>query len=518
VPGYFVDEAPFGYWGYSTGAIDGVMSMGGWMNLGRDQSVNSTTSLRLSLTTQLDQNNQVKAGFQFTYDDLDINSGTYSPSMSTWTRSMVYHVFPYRLGAYVQDKLEFHGFIANLGVRFDYSDPNGDYFDIGPYDPLLSQGLGKQIEQVAPKKRASAESYFSPRLGISHPITENSKLYFNYGHFLSEPSSTYRFRLQRESNGLVTYLGNPNMKLEKTVAYELGFEQNVSDIFLINLAAYYKDVTQQPGWIYYQNINASVHYYEAANNNYADIRGFEVTLTKVAGGWLSGFINYTYHVSTSGYFGLTQYYQDVNKQRSYLQLNPYQTKPHPQPYARANLTVRTPDEFGPRLMGTNPLGGWSLNILGTWQAGSFATYNPNSIPGVVDNVQWRDWYNVDVRLMKALHIDRFDLQVYMDVMNVFNFKHLNYAGFADSYDYQDYLASLCFSWMEGDKKGNDRIGDYRPTGVEYDPLEPNPNNDPAITARNNARKEKKSYIDMPNITSTTFLNPRSFMFGVRLDF
>ena len=35
------------------------------------------------------------------------------------------------------------------------------------------------------------------------------------------------------------------------------------DQFLINVAAYYKDVNHQPGWIYYQNINTSVHYYEA---------------------------------------------------------------------------------------------------------------------------------------------------------------------------------------------------------------------------------------------------------------
>jgi outer membrane receptor protein involved in Fe transport len=518
VPGYFVDEAPYGYWGYSTGAIDGVTSTGGWMNLGRDQSVNSTTSLRADLTTQVNENNQVKAGFQFAYDDLDINSGTFSPSMSTWTRSMIYHVYPYRIGAFVQDKLEFQGFIANLGVRFDYSNPNGDYYTLGAYDLFYGQGQGNTIEQNAPKERAEAKTYISPRIGISHPITEDSKLYFNYGHFVSEPSSSMRFRLQRESNGLVTYIGNPNMELEKTISYELGFEQNLMDQFLINIAAYYKDISNQPGWIYYQNLNTSVHYYDASSNNYADIRGFEFTVTKVAGSWISGFINYTYDVQTSGYFDLTSYYQDISKQRAYLQLNPYQSKPHPQPYARANIALRSPDDFGPDVFGLKPLGGWRLNILGSWQSGSYATYNPNSIPGIVDNVQWKDSYNIDLRLMKTLELYGLELQLYMDIQNIFNFKFLNYAGFADSYDYQDYLASLCFPWMEGDKKGDDRIGEYRPDDVAYDPLEPNPTNDPAISARNQERKDRKSYIDMPNITSLTFLNPRSWLFGVRVSF
>ena len=455
--------------------------MGGWMNLGRDQSVISSDILRASITTQYNETNQVKVGLQFTYDDLNVNSGTYNASMPSWTRSMIYHVLPYRLGAYIQDKLEFQGFIANVGVRLDYSNPNSDMYVFTPYDALLGQVIGNTIEQAAPRERAKSEKYISPRLGISHPITEDSKLYFNYGHQVSEPSSSDRFMLQRESNGLVTYLGNPNMNYEKTISYELGFEQNVANLFLINLASYYKDITNQPGWIYYQNINSSVQYYMAASNNYADIRGFEATLTKVAGSWISGFINYTYDVGSSGYFGLTSYYEDVNEQRAYLELNPYQSKPHPQPYARANITFSTPMGFGPELYGSKPLEGWSLNVLATWQEGSYANVNPTSAPGIVDNVQWKDNSNVDIRLMKNLRFGSYDAQIYLDVKNVFNFKILSYSGFVDSYDYQDYLESLCFPWEEGDKKGNDRIGDYRPNGVAYDPLEPNPNNDPAIT-------------------------------------
>ncbi len=318
IPGYYADQAPYGYWGYSSGSIDGVMSMGGWMNLGRDQSVNATYSLLFSITSQFDKYNQIKGGFQYYYNDYNINSGTYSPSMSTWTRNLQYHIFPYRFGAYAQDKLEFQGFIANLGVRLDYSNPNTEYLNLDPYNNLYSAGAGNEITQNAPKQKANSEMYISPRLGISHPITENSKLYFNYGHFVSEPSSSYRFLIQQESNGQVDYMGNPNMSFEKTIAYELGYEQNIYNTVLFHLAAYYKDVTNQPGWILYQSINTSVNYRRAANNNYADIRGFEVTLSKVTGGWLRGFINYTYDVVTSGYFDITQYYQDINKQRAYL--------------------------------------------------------------------------------------------------------------------------------------------------------------------------------------------------------
>ncbi len=517
IPGYYVDEAPNGYWGYSVSGVEG-MSMGGWMNLGRDYSVNSTTSLNFDLTSQINDQNQVKTGFQIIYNDFDINSRTESPSMGTWTRSMLYRVFPYRIGAYFQDKLEFSGFIANVGLRLDYSNPNSGIYLTAVYDKNLSAGYGNSIEENVSTKKAKASWAFCPRLGISHPITVDSKLYFNYGHFLSEPESSYRFRLQRESNGLVTYMGNPDLKMEKTIAYELGFEQNLLDMMSFNLAAYYKDVSDQIGWIYYQNINNSVQYRKASNNNYADIRGLEITITKRTGRWFAGFVNYTYDVRTSGYFGLVENYEDPNLQRDYLRLNPYQSKPEPQPYARAHLDLHTPENWGPIWLSWYPLASWYLNMIANWRAGSYYTYNPNKIPGVVNDTQWKDRYNLDLRLSKMVRLNRFQIQFYMDITNVLNIKRLNFSGFADNYDWLDYLNSLNFSWEEGDEKGSDRIGEYRPDDVTYDPLEPNPNNDPEIGARNKKRKDNKSYIDMPNIKSLTFLAPRDIIFGLKINF
>jgi outer membrane receptor protein involved in Fe transport len=516
-PGYYTDEAPFGYWGNSVSGIDG-MSMGGWMNLGRDQSVNSTTSFKFDFMSQLNFTNQLKAGFEFIYNDYNINAGTFSPSMSTWTREQAYQLFPYRLSAYFQDKLEFEGFIMNLGLRAEYSDPNTDWFKLSDYDKEYSAGYGNSLENSAQKENIKGQLYLSPRLGVSHPITDNSKLYFNYGHFLSEPASSYRFRLQRESNGLVTFIGNPNLKLERTIAYELGYSQNLFNRFLLNISAYYKDVIDQIGWVYFQNLNSTVQYNKAANNNYADIRGLEITLSKIWGRWIRGFVNYTYDVRTSGYFGLTKYFEDPVEQRDYLKLNPYQSKPNPQPFARINLELLTPSDFGPEISGSHPFADITLNILADWKAGAYTTFNPHNIPGIIDNVQWADWYNIDIRFSKDINLEYFNLRLYVDVNNVLNTKHLSQAGFSDVYDYNDYLESLNFSWEEGDNKGNDKIGDYRPDNVAYEPLERNPDNDPAISRRNDERKKNKSYIDMPNIKSMTFLNPRKITFGIKLDF
>lgn len=514
-PGYFVDESPFGYMGYSQSSIDG-MSMGGWMNLGRDKSVNTTTAFNFDITSQVTQNHQFKGGVLFAYNDFRIRSFSESPSMDTWTRSMVYNVFPYRIAGFVQDKMEYGGFIANIGVRVEYSDPNLQWYDFDVYDRFLAPGFGNRIEEEVPRERIDPVWSISPRLGISHPITENSKLYFNYGHFRSEPTSSLRFRLQRENNGLVNYLGNPALNLERTIAYELGYEQNLFDMFLLRLAAYYKDISDQPGWVYYENFDGSVQYNVPENNNYADIRGFEVTLDKRAGKWITGFINYTYDVRTSGFFGLRQYYQDPTKQRNYLRLNPYQSRPRPQPYARANINIRTPDNFGPEFMGEHIFGGWLISMLANWRAGAYATYNPFSIPGVVDNVRWKDFYNVDLRIARDFRLVNTGLQLFIDITNAFNVKHLNMAGFSDQYNWEDYLSSLRFSWRDGVFQGNDRIGDVRSWDVPYDPLVPNPENNPEIARENQRRIDSKSYIDNPNIKAFTFLNPRQITFGIRV--
>ncbi len=114
-------------------------------------------------------------------------------------------------------------------------------------------------------------------------------------------------------------------------------------------------------------------------------------------------------------------------------------------------------------------------------------------------------------MSRQLRLKGVTLQLYADANNIFNFKFLSSAGFSDTYDLQDYLASLHFSWETGDQKGNDRVGTFRPAGVAFEPLEANPDNDPAIRARNDRRLENKSYIDMPNFTSLTFLNPRDVL-------
>ena len=76
--------------------------------------------------------------------------------MSTWNRSMNYDVSPYRLYAYAQDKIEYKGFIANIGIRTDYSNGNTNVYELADYDDLFKQGYGNDLEISSKKRRDSS--------------------------------------------------------------------------------------------------------------------------------------------------------------------------------------------------------------------------------------------------------------------------------------------------------------------------------------------------------------------------
>ncbi|MEA3286523.1 MAG: TonB-dependent receptor, partial [Candidatus Marinimicrobia bacterium] len=533
--GVWRDEAPYGY--------DG----GEWMNLGRDSSLIQTHSLKADYTRQVNTRNQLKTGIRIIRNQLQVRSYTESDK-DTWTREQNYDRSPYSIAAYIQNKLEYEGFIANLGLRTEYNNPNAPNYLLDPFDPIYSQGLGSDLEENADQEDAANFWTISPRLGISHPITDRSKLYFNYGHFHSEPASTYRFRLQRESNGKVTSIGNPDLKLEQTIAYELGYSHSIQDAYLINIATYYKDVRNQPGWIKYTSVDGSVNYSEPDNNNYADIRGIELTLSKLKGDWFTGFVNYTYMVRTSGYFGLTHYYQDPMEQRDFVALNPQESRPVPTPYARLNLVFHTPHKFGPTLAGITPLEDWNLTLLASYRAGSTWQWSEGNR---TRTRPWVDSHSVSSRLARTFETNLGDLEFFMDVSNLLNMKWLSYAGFAGSRDWLAYRASLHLPWEEGEQKGDDRLGDYRSWDTEYRPIyttdslsnveqvpksheifwESSTNSyhvwddaindwaaEPVDQSAIDDLIEEKAYIDMPNIRSMSFLSPRKITVGIRIKF
>ncbi|HAB54530.1 MAG TPA: TonB-dependent receptor [Ignavibacteriales bacterium] len=522
IGGVYIDEAPFGFADFPSTGIDGLRMGVGFSN-SRDSSVVTSYSFKGDFQSQIDKYNNVKTGIEIVYTDNRVNYASVDKFLPSGRSRSVWSNFPIRGALYVQNKLEFEGMVANLGLRLDYSDPQGSWYEYDSYNKAFASENSLGLDTLLKKITVDKQIYLSPRVGISFPISINSKLYFNYGHFRQMPTPENLFLLRRFSdNNAVTRIADPNNPLPRTISYELGYEQNLFDQLLVKLAGYYKDVSLQSRLVTYQSRDNKVNYSKTEPNNYQDVRGFELTMTKNRGDWVQGFINYTYDVRSEGNFGFGTYYENASLQRSYeaTTTSTYQEKPIPRPFANANIDIFTPSDFGPQLGSIHILGDFRFGFTANWYSGRYTTWaGGGSIPGIENNVQWRDFWNVDLRISKSFHIMGVNLQIFADITNLFNYKymHPDGYGFVDGNDYIAYMKSLHLPAEIGDPlgygniPGEDQPGDYR-TGP-YIPWDPN-----ASDSQKEEWKENKSYIDMPNQEYFTFLNPRDVFLGLKLSF
>lgn len=499
---FSLNEEPNGWLnraGYVYALVD-QMVIGGIGGGEFNQNSIKTLDLKLDLTSQLNDYNQVKLGFEFISDKYHVYYGTqdFDPTgnfLEQWDKN------PLRFQGYVQDKLEFQGFIANVGVRADYLDPNTLWYQVDPYSRYYSKVFKSQFLQSVPNSPSKGHFYWEPRIGISHPISTTSKLYFNYGHFYSLPDvySLYNLNFGLPSSGIED-VGNPNLKPAKTIAYELGYEQQIFNSLLVRLTGYYKDITNEAGSVQYINYDQSVNYTTYANDHYSDSKGFELEIRRDVGQWVTGWINYTYMVSEDGLIGREIQYQDPRLQAIYGFRNPIVNKPLPRPYANANINVRIPEDWGPTIGQYHFLGQLSLNFLVSYLAGDYLTWEPVAPFTAQNNLEWKGQWNVDLRINKDFDIAGLGFSAFLDINNLFDFKYLTGGGFSDDSDFRDYMTSLHLPlYAEAKYKnnsqyvsGNDQVGDYR--------------------------SKDKPYINMPNEDSWAWNPPRSYQLGIRASF
>jgi hypothetical protein len=505
--GVEVTETPYGYVLDDIRAADETFT--GGSGAGQvDLSTVTTYNLQFDITSQINRNNEIKAGFIFNYDDMytyaEKNFAGYGePGYGAGENWLIeWNHQPIRGGAYLQDKLEFEGFIANIGLRMDYNNPNCEWPTLEPYPQVLTDALKDTLRSDNPPPEvmepAKYQMQWSPRIGISHPISENAKLYFNYGHFYSMASSRDMYLMHFGKPGdPMAALGNPSAAMPKTIAYELGVDFNIGEMFRLHLAGYYKDVDRQTAWVRYLSYYEDVNYATVENTNYEDIRGFELRFEKSYGRFVKGWINYDYMVKTWGTFGRERYYEDLYKNQTRGMRDPKQETPLPQPRMNAFVQLSSPNEWGAIL------GGFKLSFLYEWEAGWWETWDPTEtdLPRFQNNLQWQPWRTLNVKFDKTISYAGINMNVFMEIENLLDWKYLDPNGFKGGRDdKRAYLESLklemyndpIFADKEEYEGGNDKVGDLC--------------------------SDEKPYINDPNATFLAFHHPRTLVLGVKVDF
>jgi len=497
---YGVTEAPYGFSQFPhrlTAFGSGYI----WAGVGasvRNDSKISTMSARFDYTNQINRTNEIKAGVFFNYDDFNANFKIRDFDI-TGNTTLIFKANPYRGAAYIQDKIEHQGMIANVGLRLEFTNPNTEWYKLDVdsliYSKYFAAAYKNDFDEAMVREKVKPRVKLSPRIGLSHPLTESSKIYFNYGHDYSMPPTMDMYIVDYTRPGWpIASIGNPSLDIPRTIRYELGFDQELFDQYLISVVAYYRDISDEVGDVMYENTTGSVGYSKTVNNHYADVRGFELTLEKRWGQFFTGFVNYTFLSTKDGFHGREVEYEDPIAQRLYGFRNPVIEQPLPTPYLNANVRLMTPDHWG---MAT---GMWSVSTNVYWSRGDFMTWEPvGRVKRAQNNVRWRDEFNMDMRIDKRLDVGGIEMELYADIFNVLNIQRMTGDGFKNDTDMRNYYNSLHLDEYNKEKYegtsfvgGNDRPGDIW--------------------------SEDKDYIDMPNIDLNRLTMPRALTFGIEFGF
>jgi outer membrane receptor protein involved in Fe transport len=281
-----------------------------------------TTVFRGDVQSQLTDHHNVQFGAFYQRHDLNYLELRNLGVNDVFVVPQIYRGEPWDAALYFQDKIEYDFITVKLGARFDFGRAGGLFF-VDPTNPMngttarevcdaapiavergLSDGTQARFVEYDPvtgdstvfngfaactKDAAqllsatiaargddftenSQRRTFSPRIGISFPLSPTTSVYFNFGRFAQNP--LYNSLYQNTSIGTVagaadgvcgtdtlevkpgtnecapivfsdqyslSFVGNPNLLIERATQYEIGYAAELSNIYALTVAVFSKD-------------------------------------------------------------------------------------------------------------------------------------------------------------------------------------------------------------------------------------------------------------------------------------
>lgn len=403
--------------------------------------------------------NRFKTGFELSFTEMqliDLQSQLANPPPGKLgITEDIFVAHPIIGSAYFQDTINYSGLIVNVGLRGDFWAP------------------GREVEMVMANHedylfitRAMTEEYqantigafgrrwkarLSPRLGLSFPVTDKDKFFFNYGHFSQWPRFAYVYpQLQAQTATEVQLLGNPNLDPKVTVEYETGLQHEFGGLWSLGITFFNRDIygyaksvrmdpvdigadeTPDPDDTGTVTINP-VRYF---NGDSARSLGVEISIIKRTTRWLSGSANLELQRSTGTNSRADEGYLQAIYDEAYT------------PTASIGGLTRTPllwdrpwsvslnldfsvfESDRPRLLFITLPRNWSLNLLAQAYAGQRFTPrtwlgNGEYVDGDFNSAIGPYRSTVNLRFNKFWNIGRnHKLTFSLEARNIFN--HVNY--------------------------------------------------------------------------------------------
>jgi outer membrane receptor protein involved in Fe transport len=368
---------------------------------------NNDIQARLDVSHAVGKVHEFKTGFDLTRYDMQ-----YFQNNLPWVANPFWDYYdrsPWKISGYIQDKMDFEGLVARIGLRFDYFDAKATTYQ-NPED-YLNQNLV-----------TSDPTYqISPRLGFSLPVTDRMKLRFNYGQYFQLPAlnnvytstdtSVVRLLISRGN----AILGNVLIEPEKTVLYELGIENQFSEDVVFGFTAYFKDIFDLNQ--VREVVAIPYSYYQYQNVDYGNVKGFEINLQKrMTNMWAMG-ISYTLQFAKGTAASAVEWYQDHYFYNIAVPVIDYWLDFDERNILNANLDFEMPGDFF-----LIPLQNFNNSFVFSYHSGT--PYTPRDLRGNrlgdENSARIPGFYNVDWNFSRSFKLGPTNLVVRGMLLNLFN--------------------------------------------------------------------------------------------------
>ncbi len=329
-----------------------------------------------------------------------------------------YNRYPMEGSGFVQTKLNLNEIILNAGARLDVFRPRDRYCP--DYSIVYPEFVGADPYYIQAKMKYQV----SPRFGLSFPISSRGAMRLSYGHFFQAPSfeKMYQNPVLRHYNQfsiMNTSIGNPNLKPEKTVQYEVGLQQELTDGLGLELTVFYKDIRDLLGLEILTLSNATT-FYRYINKEYGNAAGVTIAFNQRSfDNKLNVNVDYTYMIA-KGTASSAEAVQAISILSGSGR-------------GAFTLATRRIDFLGwdqthslNAAVSLRPRPDIYVSLIG--QLGSGLPYTPSTLdPNIEIPGGWWDntgrkpfQWNIDMKIYKSIQLLGYKFGAYLNVYNVFN--------------------------------------------------------------------------------------------------
>lgn len=372
------------------------------------ESRSSVSTVKLGLTQRFGRMLEVRTGLEGNYYDIYelsvFANGPGQTHVSNW------RAWPSSGAVFLQTSADFSGgMVLNSGIRVDAFNAN--------------------TEMVSPGQTGATDVpvkwQFSPRFGITHPISDRDVFFATYGHYFQMPDLNQMFcGTNYNLSGNYSIVGNPDLDAVRTTSYEAGVRHRLDDLSTLSLAAFYKQIAGLVQTTPTAGGGSQFFFMYENDDSYATVQGAELTVARLPGDLLSGSVTYTYSVATGRYSSATEQYEYssqglsvISEEENYLDWDQRHS-------ANAHLALCTEKGQGPETGGMHLFESSTLTL--DWSWGSGFPFNPpsnDSLPEI--NTERYPWtMQTDVSASRKIWTGGLEMEARVTVYNIFDRKNL----------------------------------------------------------------------------------------------